>query len=53
MTDEEFLLTVTVMAEEHPEEELSILFLAACEAPQCNHMECINLAGKLVVKLAA
>ncbi len=53
MSDEEFLLTATVLAEEHLDDELAIQFLEACDSPNSNHMECINLAGRLVVKLAA
>ena len=53
MDTEQFLIMAEELAKEHPEDEMSVCFLEMCNRAVVNEYECLQYAGKLVLKHAA
>jgi hypothetical protein len=53
MDTEEFLVLAEEIAKEHPDDEVSVQFLKACNAIIMNERECMICAGQVMVKFAS
>lgn len=53
MDTEEFLIYAEEIANEHPEDEVSVKFLKFCNETLINERECMIYAGQVVQKYAS
>jgi hypothetical protein len=53
MDTEQFLILAEEIAKEHPEDAMSVIFIEMCNQDVINERECLDYAGKIVLKHAS